>query len=167
MPRKAHLQLIKTRGSLFVLFLHRSAVEGRKLCTDFGIRSYFEMFQKMEDTFKFCVECKKLPESMPDPKSLRRCKRLKNNNRTVIQWKKILDQESLWPSGYFWTATPTIPCCWPFLLGLVGVVAQQHMEGQMTFLSIIHQANKRACDQTRKLWLPALEQTSISSYKLF
>nr|XP_028561231.1 putative protein MSS51 homolog, mitochondrial [Podarcis muralis]XP_028561232.1 putative protein MSS51 homolog, mitochondrial [Podarcis muralis] len=57
---------------------YRSAVEGRKLCTDFGIRSYFEMFQKMEDTFKFCVECKKLPESMPDPKSLRRCKRCQN-----------------------------------------------------------------------------------------
>nr|XP_034986616.1 putative protein MSS51 homolog, mitochondrial isoform X2 [Zootoca vivipara] len=57
---------------------YRSAMEGRKLCTDFGIRSYFEMFQKMEDTFKFCVECKKLPESMPDPKSLRRCKRCQN-----------------------------------------------------------------------------------------
>ncbi|XP_033023504.1 putative protein MSS51 homolog, mitochondrial [Lacerta agilis] len=57
---------------------YRSAVEGRKLCTDFGIRSYFEMFQKMEDTFKFCAECKKLPESMPDPKSLRRCKRCQN-----------------------------------------------------------------------------------------
>ncbi|XP_042294093.1 putative protein MSS51 homolog, mitochondrial [Sceloporus undulatus] len=57
---------------------YRSAMEGKKLCTDFGIRSYFEMFQKMEDTFKFCVECKKLPGSLSDPKSLRRCKRCHN-----------------------------------------------------------------------------------------
>ncbi|XP_007440551.1 putative protein MSS51 homolog, mitochondrial [Python bivittatus] len=57
---------------------YRSALEGKTPCTDFGIRSYFEMFQKMEDTFKFCVECKKLPDSLPDPKSLRRCKRCQN-----------------------------------------------------------------------------------------
>ncbi|XP_053131745.1 putative protein MSS51 homolog, mitochondrial [Hemicordylus capensis] len=57
---------------------YRSAMEGTKVGADFGIRSYFEMFQKMEDTFKFCVECKKLPESLPDPKSLRRCKRCQN-----------------------------------------------------------------------------------------
>ncbi|XP_044289510.1 putative protein MSS51 homolog, mitochondrial [Varanus komodoensis] len=57
---------------------YRSAMEGKQLCPDFGIRSYFEMFQKMEDTFKFCTECKKLPESLPDPKSLRRCKRCQN-----------------------------------------------------------------------------------------
>ncbi|KAH0631810.1 hypothetical protein JD844_019637 [Phrynosoma platyrhinos] len=55
-----------------------SAMEGKKLCTDFGIRSYFEMFQKMEDTFKFCVECKKLSGSLSDPKRLRRCKRCQN-----------------------------------------------------------------------------------------
>nr|XP_056722566.1 putative protein MSS51 homolog, mitochondrial [Euleptes europaea] len=57
---------------------YRSAMEGKKRSVDFGIRSYFEMFQKMEDTFKFCVECKKLPESLPNPKSLRRCKRCQN-----------------------------------------------------------------------------------------
>lgn len=53
----------------------RSAMDGRKRGSDFGIRTYFDMFQKMEDTFKFCVECKKLPDALPDPKSLRRCKR--------------------------------------------------------------------------------------------
>ncbi|XP_026559930.1 putative protein MSS51 homolog, mitochondrial [Pseudonaja textilis] len=57
---------------------YRSALEGKTPCMDFGIRSYFEMFQKMEDTFKFCVECKKLPDSLPDPRSLRRCKRCQN-----------------------------------------------------------------------------------------
>ncbi|XP_054848284.1 putative protein MSS51 homolog, mitochondrial [Eublepharis macularius] len=57
---------------------YRSAMEGKKLHADFGIHSYFEMFQKMEDTFRFCVECKKLPESLPNPKSLRRCKRCQN-----------------------------------------------------------------------------------------
>lgn len=50
-------------------------MDGRKSGSDFGIRTYFDMFQKMEDTFKFCVECKKLPNALPDPKSLRRCKR--------------------------------------------------------------------------------------------
>uniref|UniRef100_A0A7M4DUJ0 MSS51 mitochondrial translational activator n=1 Tax=Crocodylus porosus TaxID=8502 RepID=A0A7M4DUJ0_CROPO len=46
--------------------------------TDFGIRTYFDMFKKMEDTFKFCVECKKLPDALPDSKNLRRCKRCQN-----------------------------------------------------------------------------------------
>lgn len=50
-------------------------MDGRKSGSDFGIRTYFDMFQKMEDTFKFCAECKKLPSALPDPKSLRRCKR--------------------------------------------------------------------------------------------
>ncbi|KFO71235.1 hypothetical protein N303_04394, partial [Cuculus canorus] len=57
---------------------HRSAMDGRKSGSDFGIRTYFEMFQKMEDTFKFCAECRKLPDALPDPKSLRRCKRCQN-----------------------------------------------------------------------------------------
>nr|XP_060642270.1 putative protein MSS51 homolog, mitochondrial [Anolis sagrei ordinatus] len=57
---------------------YRTAMESQRMSANFGIRSYFEMFQKMEDTFKFCAECKKLPESLPDPKSLRRCKRCQN-----------------------------------------------------------------------------------------
>ncbi|XP_067859491.1 putative protein MSS51 homolog, mitochondrial [Heptranchias perlo] len=57
---------------------YRAALEGRKHASDFGIRTYREMFQKMEDTFKFCAECKKLPEALPDPRALRRCKRCQN-----------------------------------------------------------------------------------------
>ncbi|XP_059835112.1 putative protein MSS51 homolog, mitochondrial isoform X1 [Hypanus sabinus] len=57
---------------------YRAALEGRKSVSDFGIRTYQEMFQKMEDTFKFCAECKKLPEALLDQKGLRRCKRCQN-----------------------------------------------------------------------------------------
>ncbi|XP_067912876.1 putative protein MSS51 homolog, mitochondrial [Heterodontus francisci] len=57
---------------------YRAALEGRKPASDCGIRTYQEMFQKMEDTFKFCAECKKLPEALSDPRALRRCKRCQN-----------------------------------------------------------------------------------------
>ncbi|KAM3917260.1 putative protein MSS51 homolog, mitochondrial isoform 2-T3 [Leptodactylus fuscus] len=57
---------------------YRSAVEGNSLATNFGIRTYAEMFQKMEDTYKFCAQCKKLPSRLPDPRALRRCKRCQN-----------------------------------------------------------------------------------------
>lgn len=57
---------------------YRAAMDGKKATPDFGIRTYFDMFQKMEDTYKFCVECKKLPENLSDPRSLRRCKRCQN-----------------------------------------------------------------------------------------
>ncbi|XP_066496472.1 putative protein MSS51 homolog, mitochondrial [Tiliqua scincoides] len=72
---------------------YRSAIEGTRPCANFGIRSYFEMFQKMEDTFKFCVECKKLPEALPDPKSLRRCKRCQN-----VYYCGSECQRANWPS---------------------------------------------------------------------
>ncbi|OCT61810.1 putative protein MSS51 homolog, mitochondrial [Xenopus laevis] len=57
---------------------YRSAVDGKSLTTNFGIRTYYDMFQKMEDTFKFCAQCKKLPSLLPDPRSMRRCKRCQN-----------------------------------------------------------------------------------------
>ncbi|KYO32494.1 putative MSS51-like protein, mitochondrial [Alligator mississippiensis] len=57
---------------------YKSAMDGKKGSADFGIRTYFDMFKKMEDTFKFCVECKKLPDALPDSKNLRRCKRCQN-----------------------------------------------------------------------------------------
>uniref|UniRef100_A0A8B9Q1U5 MSS51 mitochondrial translational activator n=1 Tax=Apteryx owenii TaxID=8824 RepID=A0A8B9Q1U5_APTOW len=60
--------------------------------SDFGIRTYFDMFQKMEDTFKFCVECKKLPDALPDPKSLRRCKRCQN-----VYYCGVACQRANWP----------------------------------------------------------------------
>lgn len=61
-------------------------MDGRKKGSDFGIRTYFDMFQKMEDTFKFCAECKKLPDALPDPKSLRRCKRYGRSSAIVWGW---------------------------------------------------------------------------------
>nr|XP_033818666.1 putative protein MSS51 homolog, mitochondrial [Geotrypetes seraphini] len=71
---------------------YRSAVDGRKPATAFGIRTYFDMFQKMEDTFKFCVECKKLPDGLPDPRSLRRCKRCQN-----VYYCSLECQRANWP----------------------------------------------------------------------
>ncbi|XP_010019376.1 PREDICTED: putative protein MSS51 homolog, mitochondrial, partial [Nestor notabilis] len=71
---------------------YKSAMDGRKSGNDFGIRTYFEMFQKMEDTFKFCAECKKLPGALPDPKSLRRCKRCQN-----VYYCGVACQRANWP----------------------------------------------------------------------
>uniref|UniRef100_A0A8C0EQL0 MSS51 mitochondrial translational activator n=1 Tax=Bubo bubo TaxID=30461 RepID=A0A8C0EQL0_BUBBB len=64
----------------------------KKSGSDFGIRTYFDMFQKMEDTFKFCAECKKLPDALPDPKSLRRCKRCQN-----VYYCGVACQRANWP----------------------------------------------------------------------
>ncbi|XP_051637054.1 putative protein MSS51 homolog, mitochondrial [Manacus candei] len=71
---------------------YKSAMDGRKSGNDFGIRTYFDMFQKMEDTFKFCAECKKLPDALPDPKSLRRCKRCQN-----VYYCGVACQRANWP----------------------------------------------------------------------
>ncbi|NXX78215.1 Y7331 protein, partial [Urocolius indicus] len=71
---------------------YKSAMDGRKSGSDFGIRTYFDMFQKMEDTFKFCAECKKLPDALPDPKSLRRCKRCQN-----VYYCGVSCQRANWP----------------------------------------------------------------------
>ncbi|MCI4374890.1 hypothetical protein PGIGA_G00012110 [Pangasianodon gigas] len=49
---------------------YRAALEGRGKV---GFRSHKEMFQKMEETFKFCSCCSKLPANLPDPSVLRRC----------------------------------------------------------------------------------------------
>ncbi|XP_027762626.1 putative protein MSS51 homolog, mitochondrial [Empidonax traillii] len=71
---------------------YKSAMDGKKSGSDFGIRTYFDMFQKMEDTFKFCAECKKLPDALPDPKSLRRCKRCQN-----VYYCGVACQRANWP----------------------------------------------------------------------
>ncbi|XP_053327538.1 putative protein MSS51 homolog, mitochondrial [Spea bombifrons] len=57
---------------------YRSALECNGLAANFGIRTYSEMFQKMEDTYKFCAECKKLPGLLSDPRNMRRCRRCQN-----------------------------------------------------------------------------------------
>lgn len=35
--------------------------------------SYKEMFQQMEETFKFCTGCNKLPEHLAEGETLKRC----------------------------------------------------------------------------------------------
>ncbi|XP_053551031.1 putative protein MSS51 homolog, mitochondrial isoform X2 [Bombina bombina] len=57
---------------------YRCAIDGKSLATNYGIRTYADMFQKMEDTYKFCAQCKKLPSLLPDPRNMRRCKRCQN-----------------------------------------------------------------------------------------
>ncbi|XP_030626078.1 putative protein MSS51 homolog, mitochondrial [Chanos chanos] len=49
---------------------YRAALEGK---AKVGFRSHKEMFEKMEETFKFCSSCSKLPSHLPDPRALRRC----------------------------------------------------------------------------------------------
>ncbi|XP_009886824.1 PREDICTED: putative protein MSS51 homolog, mitochondrial [Charadrius vociferus] len=77
---------------------YKSAMDGRKSSSDFGIRTYFDMFQKMEDTFKFCAECRKLPDALPDPKSLRRCKRYRAGGG-LMAWGLIRPLASSLVSG--------------------------------------------------------------------
>lgn len=55
---------------------YRSAVEGKPKGVPF--RNYKEMFEKMEDTFKFCTGCNKLPEHLSEGQSLKRCVRCLN-----------------------------------------------------------------------------------------
>ncbi|XP_068161747.1 putative protein MSS51 homolog, mitochondrial isoform X2 [Antennarius striatus] len=50
---------------------YRAAVEGKTRGISF--QNYKEMFQRMEDTFKFCTSCNKLPEHLPEGLSLKRC----------------------------------------------------------------------------------------------
>ncbi|XP_076007660.1 putative protein MSS51 homolog, mitochondrial [Genypterus blacodes] len=50
---------------------YRAAVEGKSTGTSF--RNYKEMFQKMEETFRFCTGCRKLPEHLPEGHNLKRC----------------------------------------------------------------------------------------------
>uniref|UniRef100_UPI00358ECA1D putative protein MSS51 homolog, mitochondrial n=1 Tax=Myxine glutinosa TaxID=7769 RepID=UPI00358ECA1D len=57
---------------------YRDAVQGKKSANDFGIRTYHDMFRRMEDTYTFCAKCKVLPEALPPGKTLLRCKRCQN-----------------------------------------------------------------------------------------
>lgn len=56
---------------LIIMFVIRAAVEGKTKGISF--RNYKEMFQKMEETFKFCTGCNKLPEHLSEGHSLKRC----------------------------------------------------------------------------------------------
>uniref|UniRef100_H3D5H8 MSS51 mitochondrial translational activator n=2 Tax=Tetraodon nigroviridis TaxID=99883 RepID=H3D5H8_TETNG len=50
---------------------YRAAVEGKLQGISF--RNYKEMFQKMEETFKFCARCNRLPEHLAKGQVLKRC----------------------------------------------------------------------------------------------
>ncbi|KAM3859337.1 putative protein MSS51 homolog, mitochondrial [Diretmus argenteus] len=50
---------------------YRAAVEGKTRGVTF--RNYKEMFEKMEETFKFCAGCNKLPAHLPEGQTLKRC----------------------------------------------------------------------------------------------
>ncbi|XP_028287118.1 putative protein MSS51 homolog, mitochondrial [Parambassis ranga] len=50
---------------------YRAALEGNAKAISF--RNYKEMFQKMEETFKFCTGCNKLPAHLAEGQTLKRC----------------------------------------------------------------------------------------------
>ncbi|XP_071319097.1 putative protein MSS51 homolog, mitochondrial [Trachinotus anak] len=50
---------------------YRAAVEGKPKGISF--RNYKEMFQKIEETFKFCTGCNKLPDHLTGGQTLKRC----------------------------------------------------------------------------------------------
>ncbi|KAG7492003.1 hypothetical protein MATL_G00010480 [Megalops atlanticus] len=50
---------------------YRAALEGKK--KGIAFRSHKEMFENMEDTFKFCTGCRKLPTHLSEGQTLKRC----------------------------------------------------------------------------------------------
>ncbi|XP_069913947.1 putative protein MSS51 homolog, mitochondrial isoform X4 [Oryctolagus cuniculus] len=52
---------------------YKLVVDGGTPVSGFGFRCPQEMFQKMEDTFRFCAHCRVLPSGLPDTKVLRHC----------------------------------------------------------------------------------------------
>ncbi|DAA14299.1 putative protein MSS51 homolog, mitochondrial [Bos indicus] len=57
---------------------YKLVLDGGTPVSGFGYRCLEEMFQKMEDTFRFCAYCKALPRGLSDSKVLRHCKRCRN-----------------------------------------------------------------------------------------
>lgn len=53
----------------------RLVLDGGASLSGFGFGCLQEMFQKMEDTFRFCAHCRALPSGLSDPKVLRQCQR--------------------------------------------------------------------------------------------
>uniref|UniRef100_A0A3Q3IAD3 MYND-type domain-containing protein n=1 Tax=Monopterus albus TaxID=43700 RepID=A0A3Q3IAD3_MONAL len=58
------------------VILIRAAVEGKSKGISF--HNFKEMFQKMEETFKFCTGCSKLPEHLTEGQTLKRCAKCLN-----------------------------------------------------------------------------------------
>ncbi|KAM5236439.1 putative protein MSS51 homolog, mitochondrial [Ctenodactylus gundi] len=57
---------------------YKLVVDGGTPVSGFGFRCPQEMFQKLEDTFRFCAHCRILPSGLSDSKTLRHCKRCRN-----------------------------------------------------------------------------------------
>ncbi|XP_054428579.1 putative protein MSS51 homolog, mitochondrial [Pteronotus mesoamericanus] len=57
---------------------YKLVIDGGTPASGFGFRCPQEMFQKMEDTFRFCAYCRALPNTLSDSKVLRHCKRCRN-----------------------------------------------------------------------------------------
>uniref|UniRef100_A0A2K5DYZ6 MSS51 mitochondrial translational activator n=1 Tax=Aotus nancymaae TaxID=37293 RepID=A0A2K5DYZ6_AOTNA len=57
---------------------YKLMVDGGTPVSGFGFRCPQEMFQRMEDTFRFCAHCRALPNGLSDSKVLRHCKRCRN-----------------------------------------------------------------------------------------
>ncbi|XP_004680828.1 PREDICTED: putative protein MSS51 homolog, mitochondrial [Condylura cristata] len=57
---------------------YKLVVDGGIPVSGFGFQCPQEMFQKMEDTFRFCAYCRALPSDLSDSKILRHCKRCRN-----------------------------------------------------------------------------------------
>ncbi|XP_007938807.1 putative protein MSS51 homolog, mitochondrial [Orycteropus afer afer] len=57
---------------------YKLVIDGGIPLSGFGFRCPQEMFQRMEDTFRFCAQCRALPSGLSDSKVLRHCKRCRN-----------------------------------------------------------------------------------------
>ncbi|KAM5322922.1 putative protein MSS51 homolog, mitochondrial [Glossophaga mutica] len=57
---------------------YKLVIDGGTPVSGFGFRCPQEMFQKMEDTFRFCAYCRALPSALSDSRVLQRCKRCRN-----------------------------------------------------------------------------------------
>ncbi|XP_006887602.1 PREDICTED: putative protein MSS51 homolog, mitochondrial [Elephantulus edwardii] len=57
---------------------YKLVIDGGTPLPGFGFRCLQEMFENMEDTFRFCAHCRILPSGLSDSKVLRFCKRCRN-----------------------------------------------------------------------------------------
>ncbi|XP_027624694.1 putative protein MSS51 homolog, mitochondrial [Tupaia chinensis] len=57
---------------------YKLVVDGGTPVSGFGFRCPQEMFQRLEDTFRFCAHCRALPGGLSDSQVLRHCKRCRN-----------------------------------------------------------------------------------------
>ncbi|XP_006835951.1 PREDICTED: putative protein MSS51 homolog, mitochondrial [Chrysochloris asiatica] len=57
---------------------YKLVIDGGTPVSAFRFHCPQEMFQKMEDTFRFCAQCRALPSDLSDSRVLRCCKRCRN-----------------------------------------------------------------------------------------